>query len=238
MWFQNKRRSMKKKSVAWTRATTVSENAHPLAFGTVGTPTPANPARQRSQLRRHSSFSLDSVVSSREKKENQPQAQARPPLTPRRPVVKARRPQTAEPSGGNGCLWDHLLSSPRLPPSSPSKEKELLSTLPPQAKTLKSLEWACAKDRAGRRRQEAKPDRRALDKVEEESRGVPELDLDALPGDDTDGEDELVTPDTSVLVSTVYVYEDAESLSIKDSEPPAEDVEAAMALLGFKVNNT
>ncbi|KAI0706104.1 hypothetical protein BC835DRAFT_1260591 [Cytidiella melzeri] len=239
IWFQNKRRSMKKKSIAWNRATALmSENAFGMGsrFSTL-----ANPSKQKSFLRQNSSISLDSIASFREKKEAVDHC--RPPLTPRKNTLSNASvftPRSKSTINGdeNRCLWEHLPSSPPLPPSSPTKETELLSTLPPQSRTRKSLEWACAKDRVGRRTQT----RKVLEGVrEEEDMEVPELDLDSILGDDTDVDDEMITPDHSVSMTSISALGRAGSLETKggtDDDTPAEDVEAAMALLGFKVRSS
>ncbi|KAI0347802.1 hypothetical protein BDW22DRAFT_1349867 [Trametopsis cervina] len=241
VWFQNKRRSMKKKSIAWNRATALmSENVFGLGGRHSGTP--ANPSKQRSFLRRNSSISLDSIVSSREKKESL--ALLRPPLTPRKNTLPHKsafpvRQQSSGNEGENPCLWDHLLSSPQLPPSSPTKETDMLSNLPPQSKALKSLEWACARDRVDRKKKKESKD------IVEEHPEVPELDLDSILDDDSDlDEDEnMITPDTSISLSSIEVHTHRRNKSFDgkgamDTETPAEDVEAAMALLGFKVHNS
>ena len=100
---------------------------------------------------------------------------------------------------------------------------------------MKSLEWACAKDRVGRKLKHA--EKKTLTEVEEESLEVPELDLNALPSKDTDVEDELATPESSFTMSMINVRENSPSLELKGASPRSEDVEAAMALLGFKVNH-
>lgn len=239
VWFQNKRRSMKKKSIAWNRATALmSENAFGMGYRYFSTP--ANPSRQKSHLRPNTSLTLDTIVTSRERKESL--VHARPPLTPRknsslRPAASSRRTHYMNSTDGSVCLWDHLLSSPPLPPSSPSKESDLLATLPPRARTLKSLEWACAKDRVGRKRKGTK--QQMLENVKEENHDIPALDLDALPGDDTDTEDELITPESSMSMSIVTARSKSfERMTGGGTDPPAEDFEAAMALLGFKVNKS
>ena len=77
--------------------------------------------------------------------------------------------------------------------------------------------------------------------MEEENPDVPELDLDALTGTDTDPDDELITPDSSMTMPTAEAVERNKNYDRKSgegSDPPAEDFEAAMALLGFKVNSS
>ena len=242
VWFQNKRRSMKKKSVAWNRATALmSENA--FGLGKSRFSTLAHPSKQKSLIRRDSSISLDSIATSREKKEAL--TYPRPPFTPRKNTLThmatfIQRMQSSSADDDKPYLWDLLPSSPQLPPSSPTKETDLLSALPPQSRTMKSLEWACAKDRVGRR----KKARRVLREVEEEeeSPDVPELMLDSPGGDDTDLDDDMITPDNSVSMTYSPGRPRTNSLDSTKSRTSEdtldEDVEAAIALLKFKVRNS
>lgn len=240
VWFQNKRRSMKKKCIAWNRATALmAENA--FGMGHRYFSTPANPSKQTSLLRRNSAISLDSVASSRERRDSPDFL--RPPLTPRKNLSSRTFSLAPQPPQGKDYethLWDHLLSSPLLPPSSPTKETDILSNLPSRSKTMKSLEWACAKDRIGRagktkKRSTKRRETEVMPQVEEERAGVPELDLDSLD-DGTEPDDTLITPDNSMLLSVTESC-DSQNTEFKKEDPRAEDVEAAMALLGFKVYN-
>jgi hypothetical protein len=85
---------------------------------------------------------------------------------------------------------------------------------------MKSLEWACAKDRVGRRK---KMEEELKDTMEENAE-VPELVLDCPMECDTDVDEDLITPDNSICVSS-------------SPKTQSQDVEAAIALLGFKIRN-
>ncbi|KAI0095081.1 hypothetical protein BDY19DRAFT_902108 [Irpex rosettiformis] len=242
VWFQNKRRSMKKKSIAWNRATALmSENA--FGMGKSRFSTLANPSKQKSLIRRDSSLSLDSIAASREKKEAL--TYPRPPFTPRKNTLRNTTTfnpqwmQNKDAIDDKPYLWDLLPSSPQLPPSSPTKETDLLSALPPQSKTMKSLEWACAKDRVGRRK---KTQQVLYDVGEEDDPDIPELVLDSVGGDDTDIDDDMITPDNSMSMSFLPRRQRTSSLdsktSISGEDTPDEDVEAAIVLLKFKVRNS
>ena len=157
---------MKKKSLAWSRAT---ENLV------------VDPLAPTENLHLGRAYSLDVIASSRELKDTtdlwwQRRAGAytlahrsyRMPLSPRRNRAQSRR--SASPIAGpskvhaasNGRsdtreLWEHIPSSPLLPPSSPSDDAARFAALPPSSKVLRSLEWACAKDRVNIRRQRFVP---------------------------------------------------------------------------------
>ncbi|PSR76655.1 hypothetical protein PHLCEN_2v8252 [Hermanssonia centrifuga] len=241
VWYQNKRRSMKKKSLAWNRA--VSEND--TLRSRSAPQTTQSKSAHRSLLR---SCSLDTIVESRQLRDSR-SSSSRPPLsrrahTPNRQYDLA--PASA-PSGNHDIeIWEHIPSSPTLPPSSPSEDCLRFAVLPPRSKVLRSLEFACAKERSAWRRR--------LPDEEEEDRDVPQMDLDAisgLDGDDTEPEvDEVLTPDVSM--DTFPDFSQRPTLP-NDGSPrqlrrpgmevmgegavfPAEDVEAAMALLGFSVH--
>jgi len=105
-------------------------------------------------------------------------------------------------------------SSPPLPQSSPAREKARLSALPVQAKTFRSLEWACLNARRGNR----------ID------------DREDLSSPDTDGR--------SVFDGSVHTDSKESSLLGEDDSaiglnPRArsEDVEAAIILLGIKARS-
>ena len=121
---------------------------------------------------------------------------------------------------------------------------EPLLALEPCTKRLRTLEWACAKARAGRKasirraRLAAKPA-----ESEDEDSDVPMLVLDATPrknsGDDTETEDdEAITPNVSTELLPPFVLPaEAEELDAGVPKQPAKnkdmDMEAAIALLGF-----
>ncbi|KAH9937270.1 uncharacterized protein B0H18DRAFT_969856 [Fomitopsis serialis] len=213
-WFQNRRRSVKKKSLVWTRS------AYPAHSG------------KRHLSRTGSAISLDCVVSSRERKstpEPEVASPVRPPLTPRR-VNALRRYASPNCLPPPTNLWEHIPSSPPAPPSSPGVDGMRLSALPRRTKSLRSLEWACAKARGNKTPHP--------DVLDEEDYDVPMLILDGEPrGADGDGEEteteeyEAITPD----VSAVQLQSPPASLLNKrdDDVAPAQDMEAAMALLGF-----
>ncbi|GJE85805.1 homeobox domain-containing protein [Phanerochaete sordida] len=176
IWYQNKRRSMKKKLAAWREAES----------GTASAST-ASP-RMHPAFRPSPRYTLDFVATSRERTDT------RPPLRPRPPVAR----------GADGCsdrlaaydapenIYELIPSSPPRVPSSPDAECLFLSGLPHDSKTMRSLEWACAKDRAMIRRRSRESRRRRGD----DNMDVPELDLD--DGLSSEAEtDQLITPDSS-----------------------------------------
>ena len=107
-----------------------------------------------------------------------------------------------------------------------------LSALPRRTKSLRSLEWACAKARGNKK---LHPD--ALD---EEDYDVPMLMLDgAHRGADVDEEDteteefEAITPDVSAAQLVPLRSQSPLAAKHKIDIAPPQDMEAAMALLGF-----
>ncbi|THH33463.1 hypothetical protein EUX98_g745 [Antrodiella citrinella] len=142
-------------------------------------------------------------------------------------------------------MWELIPSSPTAPLSSPAAESVRLSALPATSKTMRSLEWACAKDRAGRKKRRRRHGASNVFDVP----FLPSLDLssgkDNVEGSDTELE-EAITPDTSVELAHFQTpvrkrcgTEEwgPEEEGGKENEPPHSDVEAAMALLGFKVRS-
>lgn len=219
-WFQNKRRSVKKKSLVWTRP--AQENRYE------GSAYPA-PAGRKPLPRSGSAISLDCVVSAHERRTTPgPVSPRRPPLTPRR-VNANRRYQPPNQSPPKN-LWDYIPSSPPTMPSSPSGDSVRLSALPGRTKSLRSLEWACAKARGSK-----KPHPDVLD---EEDYDVPMLVLDGQhrgtdSDDDTEPEEfEAITPDTSATQLDLFQGQ-SPAMKHKDDIAPRQDMEAAMALLGF-----
>ncbi|KAH9836954.1 uncharacterized protein C8Q71DRAFT_907021 [Rhodofomes roseus] len=222
-WFQNKRRSVKKKSLVWTRPS--QENQYE------GIAYPAYP-RKRHLTRSESAISLDCVVSARERRVTpEPASPTRPPLTPRRinAIRRYASPSRAPPTN----IWEHIPSSPPVAPSSPSADSVRFSALPRRTKSLRSLEWACAKARGNKIPHP--------DVLDEEDCDVPMLVLDGeargagADGDDTETEEyEAITPDVSA-VHLDGLQSPTVSLPSKrdDDVAPAQDMEAAMALLGF-----
>jgi hypothetical protein len=111
-----------------------------------------------------------------------------------------------------------------------------LSGLPPQSKTRRSLEWACAKDRADRQQRTNIKKRRSEEFDDDED--IPELDLDDALGS-TDEED-LITPDTSLQAVSVPTellstrIRQAGKANTPNKRVPRADEEAARALLAFR----
>lgn len=221
-WFQNKRRSVKKKSLVWTRP--AQENRYE------GSAYPA-PAGKKHLARSGSAISLDCVVSARERRTTpEPASPRRPPLTPRR-VNAHRRYQPPNQSPPRN-LWDHIPSSPPAMPSSPAADSMRLSALPRRTKSLRSLEWACAKARGSK---QLHPD-----VLDEEDYDVPTLVLDgAHRGADVDEEDtepeefEAITPDVSAAQLVPLQSQSPLATKHQNDIAPPQDMEAAMALLGF-----
>lgn len=221
VWYQNKRRSVKKKLVAWTQA----ENAS-------GSRRRREEPKTHSMVLRNPQFSLEAIASFRERKDS------RPPLRPRTHIPN--QSETSDDSSDEVTLPENIYelipSSPLQPPSSPSAECMLLSGLPPRSKTKRSLEWACAKDRADRR-QRANMRKRKPEELEYDG-DIPELDLDDALGSEVD-DDDLITPDTSLQRLSVPTdllqprMRVSRTSSAKKRVPRA-DEEAARALLAFR----
>ncbi|KZT02426.1 uncharacterized protein LAESUDRAFT_815280 [Laetiporus sulphureus 93-53] len=212
-WFQNRRRTIKKRAAAWKRC--MQENL-PDSKG--------NMSRQGSRL------SLDCIVSSRERP-TAPDIPSlpQPPLTPhrinlrmmRRPITPLKQPKK---------LWEYIPSSPPAPPSSPTADSQRLAALPKSSRTLRSLEWACAKARAEKK----------VEGDADEDLDVPQLVLDGETrggqhdGNDTEVEDhEAITPDNSICEMVTYQSPFGALGEGTDEKAPSVDMEAAMALLGF-----
>ncbi|KZT75041.1 hypothetical protein DAEQUDRAFT_807305 [Daedalea quercina L-15889] len=224
-WFQNKRRSVKKKSLVWTRPPQENRyegSAYPAPWG------------KRHPSRPGSAISLECFARARERRSTlEITSPPRPPLTPRR-INSLRRHQSPNQLPPPTHLWDHIPSSPPLPPSSPGADSMRLSALPRRTRSLRSLEWACAKARGNK---SLHPD-----VLDEEDYDVPMLVLDGEARDaDMDGEDteteeyEAITPDVSAMHLDTSLQSPTAMLGKKrgDDAAPAQDMEAAMALLGF-----
>ena len=235
VWYQNKRRSMKKKSLAWSRA---SETPLPTFV----------PPHLQSRSRLLRAVSLDAIASSKELKDVSDvqsvffapsrvrRSASRPPhsfSTSTGTYSEELRNESPEPGPSRQDweddmmeedtreIWEHIPSSPHLPPSSPSDDAARFAVLPPSSRLLHSLEWACAKDRMNRRRhrhraeddepaQEEKRPRRARKKARggkvraalgRTDAEIPSLELDAVSNPPSEGEvEELITPDTSLTM--------------------------------------
>jgi hypothetical protein len=186
--------------------------------------------------RLHPTISLDSIAGLHEKPAGPTVAinSQRPPLTPHK--TNRRSYSSTEKTD----LWEHMPSSPIAPPSSPGAESFRFSALPFPSLTKKSLEWACAKARAGKQGE----DDELLDIAEVDQReDSHEMETD----DETETEvDEAVTPDSSADLSPGFdiSYKHKQHVVLpggkENVDPnffpeyhPSEDVEAAMVLLGF-----
>ncbi|KAI8990464.1 hypothetical protein BD414DRAFT_483732 [Trametes punicea] len=222
-WFQNKRRTLKKNCAAcgWSKGS-LPENKH------------VRPADGLKTLpRSESPISLERVASSRElpykpKPLFAPRALPRVPITPRR---RGTAPETSRE------IWEYLPSSPPTRPSSPSHTEALLS-MAACTKRARSLEWACAKARAGRK--SSKKRRLPADsEAANEDGKVPAEVLDEVSGEsgsigggetDSEEEEEAITPNVSTeMLPTLMLSPDGQSkTSGKDV-----DMEAAIALLRF-----
>ncbi|CAL1695046.1 unnamed protein product [Somion occarium] len=224
VWYQNRRRSAKKQALAWK-----PENA--------STSTRRNKKPSGSKIA--TSLSLDRIAASRERRDLSSRV-SRSPLTP-----KANRAYTDQIPPATD-IWDHIPSSPQAPPSSPGAESARLSKLPSGSKTLRSLEWACAKARA----------EGMMEHDSDDDFDVPVTDYDPPrathtstivkmeemvldDGHDTDVDlDEAITPNTSVELPSVLVTPTRHYGRLRSKENnsplPAEQVEAAMTLLVFK----
>ena len=107
-----------------------------------------------------------------------------------------------------------------------------LSALPRRTKSLRSLEWACAKARGSK---QLHPD-----VLDEEDYDVPTLVLDGehrgadMDEDDTEPEEfEAITPDVSAAQLDPLHNQSPLATKHQNDIAPPQDMEAAMALLGF-----
>jgi len=188
-----------------------------------------------SSLNSRSSVSLDSVAGAHE----------RPDTAPRTP--KRLRPMPTPAQARPQSIWELIPSSPHAPPSSPAAESVRLAALPATSKTMRSLEWACAKDRAGRKKRRRRHGASNIFDVPP----LPSLNLSSArentEASDTEME-EAITPDTSVELAHFQTPVrkrcglegeewGSEGEGRKENKPPHSEVEAAMALLGFKVRS-
>lgn len=169
--------------------------------------------------RRTYSLSLDCIASARER----PYPRPREPLTQR--PLNQTTPQKSE------ALWEHIPSSPVMPPSSPAAESFRLLALPKNNRSKRSLEWACLNARVVHRS--------TISEEPEEDMDVPSLVMDtesADAGEETEI-DEAVTPDISSHCLTVPCRSPSPMISKTTKairqDAPEEDMEAAIALLGF-----
>ncbi|EMD41923.1 hypothetical protein CERSUDRAFT_120818 [Gelatoporia subvermispora B] len=205
-WFQNRRRHDNRRLRTWSRGADVeNQNPDPLM--------PRRSLKLSRSLPRKS-ISLDGIMSCRERR-----SVSRPPLT-----TQSRNRLPFD----EGSLLDHVPSSPPAPPSSPNFELEVLSS---ETRATKSLEWACAKARIGRRMKRAFS-MGALD----DDPDVPVLSLDGVKHEDEDVVmDEINHRETNLgpgLGSPWKNVKKREPLE-PQQELPEEDIEAAITLLGF-----
>ncbi|KII94074.1 hypothetical protein PLICRDRAFT_171752 [Plicaturopsis crispa FD-325 SS-3] len=193
VWFQNRRQTAKK------RASVRSPTSNPP------TPSLSSSSSSSSSTTLRPTLSLDSIASLSERPTLP--FHSRPPLSPR----------------SAGDLLSHMPSSPILPPTSPSVDTARLSVLPRRSKTMRSLEWACAKARAGAGGRENIPP-------------SPVYETDEGTNTDTEVE-EAVTPDASAHLSMLPAFAWKGKGKMKgeegQQEQEFEDVDAAMVLLGF-----
>ncbi|KAI0068097.1 homeobox-domain-containing protein [Artomyces pyxidatus] len=228
VWFQNKRQSEKRK--AWTKNSRAKKREEARQAVDVAKPPPLT-----------SALSLDRIATLSERPSIDPSAHdypastsTRPPPSPRR---ESMRMQPSTPTARSE-LWRHMLSSPPEPPSPPSADRRRLSLVPTKGRPMKSLEWACAKAREGRRYVRGKENSARWDR----GRNAPAVgsDVDELDSDsDTETEaDEALTP--SLSFSSVQSDTQDEDVrdkrhvkSLRTGSESKEDVDAAMLLLGL-----
>lgn len=148
--------------------------------------------------------SLDRIASLSERPTPSRSAAAGIPLGPCSTIIQYE-PATPRRSTD---LWKHIPSSPIISLSSPSLEEARLAHLPSEAKTFRSLEWACLK---ARKERVAKSERRCPHSVDAKSELVGVVDRVATPPLRMNGLIDRVRPGA-----------------------PSEDVEAAVTLLGIK----
>lgn len=222
-WFQNKRQTVKRKSLVW-RA-----DSH-------GRPPPTgSPPHQNSRLQ--STASLDRIASLHEKPTGPTTISTLSLQTPFTPRDINGQVHT---SLGDDQLWQHMPSSPIIPPSSPAADSSRMSILPSHSKTRKSLEWACAKARA-EKYEEGDEEEGCIPDTTSRKQSCKDILTDS---DETDTESEpdeaIITPDTSANFSPFLIMKDSISLQEKQNLDAnlclvhhQEDLDAAIALLGF-----
>ena len=217
-WFQNKRQTVKKKSLVW------KANSHRRS--------PPNGSVTRHHSRLQSTASLDRIASLHEKPTGPTIVST---LMPQTPLIPRNANGKVHASLEGDQLWQHMPSSPIIPPSSPAAESARMSILSSRSKTRKSLEWACAKARAGKYDEELDCIPEA--KTREQSRGDRLTD-----SEETESElEEAITPDSSANFSPGFlIMKNSISLQGKENLDAnlclghhQEDLEAAVALLGF-----
>ncbi|KAI9065940.1 hypothetical protein FKP32DRAFT_1756428 [Trametes sanguinea] len=230
-WFQNKRRTLKKNCAGcgWSKGS-LPENKH------------VRPVNGLKALpRSESPISLERVASSHELP-YKPKPIFAPRALPRVPHTPRRRAAAVDTSRE---IWEYLPSSPPTRPSSPGHAEALLSMA--CTKRARSLEWACAKARAGRKASKKSSRRlpvesQVADEVEDVDGDVPMLVLDEIAADgasfggnesdssSAEEEEEAITPNVSTEMLPPFV-----ASPNGDSKTPGQDVdmEAAIALLRF-----
>ncbi|TCD62402.1 hypothetical protein EIP91_006930 [Steccherinum ochraceum] len=230
VWYQNKRRSVKKQTQAWNLREMRAQMPphHPLS---------RSDSSSSANSSNRASISLDSIVEARE----------RPDPVPRTPKRRQRTSTTMPRMNAPESIWELIPSSPILPPSSPAAESVRMSALPATSKTMRSLEWACAKDRAGRKKRKRNHGAKNLFDVPP----LPSLNLESAKEgtevSDTEVED-LITPDNSMELAHLHTPQRKrmeEDWMMEEEEgcrahgPPGSggEVEAAITLLGFKVRS-
>ncbi|KAH7886103.1 hypothetical protein F5I97DRAFT_1202517 [Phlebopus sp. FC_14] len=226
-WFQNRRQTAKRKSLAW------NENSNSPKTRPVRSSPYRSPCKKT--LLKRSAISLDRIaeLSERPNIPSQTTEVPRTPLTPR--TINVGKNSTTPRSPLN--LWKYIPSSPIVPQSSPSQEEERMAILPSQAKTFRSLEWACLKARRDKR----------FDDDRDELPSLPSLDHGVhFEGERTETEfDDLVAPNTSDNVARRAPHCEVHSGTraaaqnnslVVSKSPQSEDVEAAMTLLGFRTH--
>ena len=237
VWFQNKRQSSKRK--AWTKSTRAkacveSEENKPhgnFVYDTVVKP----------------QISLDCIASLFERPSHPTihdnASKFQPPLTPR----KTNHGDRAMSPASGSQLWTHMPSSPPESLSSPSADSFRFAMIHSPSRLMKSLEWACAKAREGRRQNKAKENRappRSLGKVPamspeaemKSTRTNPKVASEEEETDTGTESDEAITPSTSMssMRSSLFLEEIKHETRRKCAESAPEDMEAALVLLGFR----
>lgn len=184
IWLQNKRQAVKKSTVE-TRSGSASRLAAPPLRRTMSVP---DTRASRSEWGRTSSappqdyklprVSLDAFADRSSKRHVTAATTAPAPGTPTREHEE-------------DSLWDRMPSSPHAPPSSPSSDFRKLAPLGKR----RTMEWACAQDRARRSAEkQRRRRRRSTTPVVSPARTQFSVDTDTTLEDD-----ELRTPDASVV---------------------------------------
>jgi len=213
IWFQNKRQTTKRPQRSAKENVIPEYKPIPMRKSKSFPLVASRPARR--------TVSLDHFADRYQQPGFSPSANA-PPLTPRGTNVHA--PPSAKVNKSD--IWKHMLSSP-IAPVSPTADVSRFSLLPPRSKSMRSLEWACAKDRAATKRHEelvpfriSRPNRRG--RV-----------TDHVENKDTDARETIPSRTSADILPPIALVAGSYRGPAGINAHPSEEVEAAMGLLGL-----